>query len=65
MSKAQALNFIDSVQNYLAPRIVVQLGLPGEEEFASGINEQVVSNVNFSVSPNPASSSFNIVLKDS
>ena len=57
MSKAKALAYIDTIQNYVNPRIDVCLGL------RVGINEV---NVNSSVHvfPNPASSEFMVVSND-
>ncbi len=53
MSKAKALAYIDTIQNYVNPRIVYCLGLP------DGINETTLSKV-ISVYPNPATSQFTI-----
>lgn len=53
MSKAKALAYIDTIQNYVNPRIVYCLGLP------DGINETNVGSI-LAVYPNPASSQFTI-----
>lgn len=53
MSKAKALAYIDTIQNYVNPRIVYCLGLP------DGISESLLNKV-VSVYPNPASSQFTV-----
>ena len=53
MSKAKALAYIDTIQNYVNPRIVYCLGLP------DGISENLLNKV-ISVYPNPASSQFTV-----
>lgn len=53
MSKAKALAYIDTIQNYVNPRIVYCLGLP------DGISESLLNKV-VSVYPNPASTQFTV-----
>jgi hypothetical protein len=53
MSKAKALAYIDTVQNYVNPRIAFCLGLP------DGISETILNKV-VSVYPNPSSSQFTV-----
>lgn len=53
MSKAKALAYIDTVQNYVNPRIVYCLGLP------DGISESTLNKV-VSVYPNPSTSQFTV-----
>lgn len=63
MSKTMALRYIDSMQNYLAPRMVVALGLPGEEGFPVGINDQIITKADMSIYPNPANSAINVAVR--
>ena len=60
MSKTQALNYIDTIQEYLAPRIVQTLGLPG----MVGINEVMLFNQNATMFPNPAIDATTIELNE-
>lgn len=55
MSKAKALSYIDTMQNYLNPRIVYCLGLP------DGINETSLNKI-ATVYPNPAANQFTVAL---
>jgi Secretion system C-terminal sorting domain len=56
MSKTKALAYIDTVMNYLNPRIVYCLGL------STGINSIETADALISVSPNPASDVINVDL---
>jgi hypothetical protein len=58
MSKAKGLAYIDSVQNYVNPRIARCLGLP------IGIDENDFAAQNISVYPNPASASFIVSINE-
>ncbi|MDX2002691.1 MAG: T9SS type A sorting domain-containing protein [Chitinophagales bacterium] len=54
-SKTQALRYIDTLQSYFNPRIVVALGLPGEENFPVGIEEVKLAENVLNIYPNPTS----------
>jgi type IX secretion system substrate protein/BD-FAE protein len=54
MSKTKALTYIDTIMNYLNPRIVECLNLP------TGINEFDNINAQILISPNPATNQFTI-----
>ncbi len=58
MSKAKAMAYIDTVQNYLNPRMVYCLGLP------TGLNNLKAVEKSLSIYPNPTSSSFTITVLD-
>lgn len=58
MSKAKALAYIDTVQNYLNPRIAYCLPL------TTGLNEYESGLKNINVFPNPVSNQFIIDVKD-
>lgn len=64
MSAAKAKAYIDTIQAFLVPRIVVALNLPGKETF---INTSVkeIANVSqhLTVFPNPASEMVNVSLE--
>lgn len=60
MSKAKALAYIDTIQNYSAPRIVQALGLPG----LTGINEVSLFNQRARIFPNPAADETRIELNN-
>ncbi len=51
MSKTKALNYIDTIQRYVAPRIVNVLGLPGS---TVSVSEKQASQARVNVYPNPA-----------
>ncbi len=57
MSKTQALSYIDTIQGYIHPRIMVAMEI-GNWETVS-VNEVPVNNV-FTIAPNPASELVNI-----
>jgi hypothetical protein len=63
MSKTKALAYIDTIQNYLAPRIMVALHLPGYlgpcPQGGVGINP-VSKQTGILVYPNPAKQVFNV-----
>src|SRR4030095_8639978 len=58
MSKTKGLGYINSVQGYLAPRMVVALGL------TTGINDPQLFESNVQLFPNPVSDHFTLQLKD-
>ncbi|MCC7231848.1 MAG: T9SS type A sorting domain-containing protein [Bacteroidia bacterium] len=58
MSKTKALAYIDTIQNYLNPRIVYCLSLP------TGLSEPDAFSRSVSVFPNPANTSFSISILD-
>ena len=60
MSKAKGLAYIDTVQGYLAPRMVQALILPG----FVGVNDLPVFNNTVKMFPNPAESFFTLQLDD-
>ncbi len=62
MSKAKALAYIDSVQGYLAPRMVQQLALPG---MYTGIENVIDVSITIEVAPNPSSDNFEILSRQS
>lgn len=57
MSKAQALTYIDSIQGYIHPRIMMAMEI-GDWEIVS-VNEVAINNV-FRIAPNPANEEINI-----
>ena len=59
MSKAKALAYIDTIVNYMSPRLVNALLLPGNNV---GVNEVTTSDVQ--VYPNPNNGTFRIALKN-
>jgi hypothetical protein len=67
MSKAKAIAYIDTIQNYITPRIMIALHLKGYQQFcpegAKGINYAAVTG-GMTVYPNPARSSFTIKSDD-
>ncbi|REJ80529.1 MAG: T9SS C-terminal target domain-containing protein [Bacteroidetes bacterium] len=58
MSKAKALAYIDTIQNYLNPRIAYCLALP------TGLNQVQAVNRSMTVFPNPSASSFTVSIQD-
>lgn len=63
MSEAKAKAYIDTIQGFLVPRIVVALDLPGKELFANtGMKELSDLTSQLSVYPNPAKEELNIQL---
>jgi hypothetical protein len=56
MSKAKALAYIDTIQNYVNPRIVFCLGL------LTGINDNEIVAASLKAMPNPSADVINIVL---
>ena len=62
MSPVKARIYIDSMQRYMLPRLMITYQLPGYQTV--GIQEAVVSNSQLAVYPNPASSSINVVVKN-
>lgn len=64
MSAAKAKAYIDTIQNFLVPRIVVALDMPGKELFwNTGVKETAPSlSGQLSVYPNPAKTQVNIGL---
>ena len=54
MSKAKALTYIDTIMNYLNPRIVAALGLD------DGVNDFYILERSISVYPNPATNEFTV-----
>jgi hypothetical protein len=60
MSAAKGRKYIDTIQGYLAPRMVCALGLPGcvPKSTTIGIAE-IISSSTVSVFPNPATSAIN------
>ena len=57
--KSQSLMYIDTVVNYLNPRLITVFGLP-----TANIDEQERLNSRLKVYPNPAQSSFTVSLDD-
>lgn len=62
MSKAKAMAYIDSIQGYLAPRMVQALALPGMYD---GIENVIDVSITIEVAPNPSSSDFEILSRQS
>jgi hypothetical protein len=63
MSEAKAKAYIDTIQGFLVPRIVVALNLPGKELFGNtGIKELASLTSQLSVYPNPVKEELNIEL---
>ncbi|MCX6190572.1 MAG: T9SS type A sorting domain-containing protein [Bacteroidetes bacterium] len=64
MSKTKALAYIDTIQNYLAPRIMVALHLPGYlgpcPQGGVGVSNPVKETSAIEVYPNPAKGMFTI-----
>lgn len=60
-SKAKGLAYIDSIQGYLAPRVVQSMQLPG---FISGVQTPDVFASDVKMFPNPALTSFLLRLDD-
>ncbi|MEO6169151.1 MAG: T9SS type A sorting domain-containing protein [Chitinophagales bacterium] len=60
-SKAKALNYIDSIQGYLAPRAVQAMQLPG---FISGVQTPDIFASDIKMFPNPAVTYFTLRLDD-
>ncbi|HAP00526.1 MAG TPA: hypothetical protein DCQ93_01250 [Bacteroidetes bacterium] len=58
MSKAKGLAYIDSIQGYLAPRMVQQLALPG---MYVGIDQAANPSFTIQVFPNPSNGNFEIL----
>lgn len=61
MSKTKGLSYIDSIQGYLAPRVVQQLQLPG---YHVGIDQVDLLASGVDMFPNPAVASFTLQLDD-
>jgi hypothetical protein len=63
MSKAKAIAYIDTIQNYITPRIMIALQLKGYQQFcpegAKGFNSPSLP-IGFEVFPNPAQNHFTI-----
>ena len=62
MSKAKALAYIDSIQGYLAPRMVQALALPG---MYVGLENVIDVAFTIDVAPNPSSDNFEILSRQS
>lgn len=62
MSAAKAKTYIDTIQGFLIPRIVIALNLPGVETFPSGVKEMANVSQYLTVYPNPANDVININL---
>jgi hypothetical protein len=63
MSAAKAKAYIDTIQQFLIPRIVVALNLPGKETFTNVSVKEIANLSKFlSVYPNPANDVLNINL---
>lgn len=62
MSKTKAMAYIDSIQGYLAPRMVQALSLPG---MYNGIENVVDVSITVDVAPNPSSADFEIFSRQS
>ncbi len=62
MSKAKAMAYIDSIQGYLAPRMVQALALPGMYD---GIENVIDVSITIVVAPNPSSADFEILSRQS
>lgn len=60
MSKTKAMAYIDSIQGFLAPRVVCAMGLPGCPAKISGLNTVNQEKVN--VYPNPNQGVFRVQL---
>ena len=62
MSKAKGMAYIDSIQGYLAPRMVQALALPG---MYLGIENVYDASITVEVSPNPSSDNFEVLSRQS
>ncbi len=62
MSKTKAIAYIDSIQGYLAPRMVQALALPG---MYVGIENVINASITIEVAPNPSSADFEIFSRQS
>lgn len=61
MSASKAKAYIDTIQGFLVPRIVIALNLPGAEDFMPvGVKEIANVSKHLSVYPNPATTTLNI-----
>lgn len=58
MSRTKAIAYIDTVQNYLAPRLMTALKLPGSGQWLGAPISNFAGGVN--LFPNPAGNQFNI-----
>ncbi len=63
MSKTKAMAYIDTIQGYLAPRMVQALGLPGM--YITGVEKISDTSVSIEIAPNPSSDNFEIVSRQS
>ncbi len=64
MSQAKANAWMDTILTYAIPRVVVALGLPGEELFPTvGVSEINKLKNNIEIFPNPATEVINVSLK--
>lgn len=59
MSKAKAVAYIDTIQGYLAPRIMCTLRLPGSPCLTIGVNENPIAQ-GVSLYPNPSNGTFTL-----
>lgn len=64
MSATKGKMYIDTIQGYVAPRLVCALGLPGCTPNPAGINENNATSL-VSMFPNPATSEINFASKSS
>ncbi len=64
MSAAKAKAYIDTIQGFLVPRIVIALNLPGAADFPKvGVKEIANVSQHLTVFPNPASEMVNVSLE--
>jgi hypothetical protein len=62
MSPTKGKAYVDTIQGYLNPRIVLSLNLPGAENFGAGINK-TENNDAVNIYPNPSNGIVNVAAK--